>query len=102
MADPAAEPVVAAEPRHLEMPPDVAAPGDNKVVIDGRTFTWVRRLGEIVALSLRCPTCNVEKDLHYKNSGMADAEAVQRLVNWSNRCQPNHKHFGGRLLKDCK
>ena len=78
-----------------------SASSDHKVLIDGETFTMIRRKGALIGLSLRCPTCGKEKDLHYVASGMTQEEAVRRLLRWSLSCRPEHKTWGGRLLVDC-
>ena len=78
-----------------------SASSDHKVLIDGETFTMIRRKGALIGLSLRCPTCGKEKDLCYVASGMTQEEAVRRLLRWSLSCRPEHKTWGGRLLVDC-
>ena len=70
----------------------------NKIVVNGEKFTILRRGGDQAGLRYRCPICKVEKDLHYKMSGITDDEGRRRLLAWAANCVPNHKYTGGRIL----
>ena len=72
--------------------------GENKIVVNGEMFTILRKDGDQAGLSYRCPICKVEKDLHYKKSGITDEEGRRRLLAWAANCVPNHKCAGGRIL----
>ena len=85
---------------HRERPAVVAARGSNEEVIRGRTFWWLRKAGEKKGLSIRCPRCGERKDIWYADSPLTGEMAVDRLIWWADHCQPNHRQWGGRLLKD--
>jgi len=97
-------------PPALEPPPIVREPPDypragrneNQRMIQGRTVTILRNRGAFSGYSVVCPTCNVAKDLNWVNSGMSEREALFRLWTWMDHCRPNHRAWGGRLLKDCE
>ena len=77
--------------------------GANRVLINGRWYTRLRRDGEVEGYSIQCPTCGIHKNLNYIRSGsMSDAEAWKRLAKWADSCRDNHRAFGGRLLVQCK
>ena len=70
----------------------------NKIVVNGEMFTILWKGGDQAGLSYRCPICKVEKELHYKKSGITDVEGRRRLLAWAANCVPNHKYIGGRIL----
>ena len=70
----------------------------NKIVVNGEMFTVIWKGGDQAGLSYRCPICKVEKDLHYKKSGITDDEGRRRLLAWAANCVPNHKYTGGKIL----
>ena len=64
----------------------------NKIVVNGEMFTILWKGGDQAGLSYRCPICKVEKDLHYKKSGITDDEGRRRLQAWAANCVPNHHY----------
>lgn len=92
-----------AHPGPADLPPPGAVPaGANQEWMRGRLFTDLMRDHHTVrvGLSLQCPTCGLHKDLRYVNSGMLDDVAINKLIYWADHCCPNHRGYGGRLLKD--
>jgi len=95
---PPERPTETQEPRRR--PEVVMHPRGNQVILRGRMFTRLRREGVFSGYSLKCPSCNLAKNLDFVKSGMLEEVALDRLERWADSCRPNHRDFGGHLLKD--
>ena len=76
--------------------------GQRGIIEGGVTFWELWPGGVRTGHSIECPGCGHRRSLSWIPSGLEKAEALQRLIRWSQCCpgtKEDHKEIGGPLLK---